>query len=342
MLRKIMGLLPIISLLSVLLSNNVLAEERYYEGKTMRIIVGLSAGGGFDIYARTIARHMGKHIPGNPTIIVENMPGAGGLTFANYLYKVVKPDGLTIGTFHGNVLLSQLFGQKGYNFKSEEFEYIGVPGKEDMVAVLTKRSGISNIDQWINAKTPVKLGGFAPGSGSDNVIRILREAMGLPIQLVSGYKGSPEIRLAAESGELDGFCFGWDSVKAIWNDALKAGDAHIVLQAVPDPLPDLPNVPLAINFAKTEEAREMIEVGIHAPRIIAKSYLLPPGTPKNLVQILRKAFDDTMNDKEFAADLAKTRLGLSPVSGDELEKTVVGLFKRDPAFLAKLKDILFK
>jgi tripartite-type tricarboxylate transporter receptor subunit TctC len=315
----------------------------FYEGKTIRIIVGYSAGGGYDTYSRVISRHMGKHIPGNPSMIVENMTGAGSLISANYLYKAAKPDGLSMGHFNGGLFFNQVLEQPGIEFDARKFEYVGVATTEDCALAFSKASGITSIDKWMASKTPVKMGGVGPGAyAPDNVIRILKAAIGLPIQLVSGYKGTADIRLAVESGELAGSTWGWDSMKVTWRKSLEAGDVVVVLQAVPKPLPDLPKVPLTISFAKTDEARQLIEVGIHSPHKFARPFVLPPGVPKERVQVLRNAFEETLKDKEFLAETEKMKLGLNPFGGEELEKTVTGIFKLDPALLAKMKDILFK
>jgi tripartite-type tricarboxylate transporter receptor subunit TctC len=302
-----------------LISSVTFAAGPFYEGKTIRIIVGFAAGGGFDLYARAFARHMGKYIPGNPTIIVENMTGAGSLISANYLYKVAKPDGLTLGHFSGGLFLSQLLEQSGIEFDSKKFEFIGAANKEDNVCVLNKASGITSIDKWMISKRLIKLGGLGSGSTFDNTIRILKTGVGLPIQLISGYRGASDIRLAVESGELDGGLWTWDTLKATWRKVLDSGDIVVVLQTVPKPLPDLPNVPLAINLAKTDEARQMIEVCIHSPSIFSRPFVLPPGAPNEQVQILRKAFQETLKDKEFLEETKKAQLGLNPVTWDELE-----------------------
>src|SRR5215475_12511066 len=144
------------------------AAQSFYEGKTVRVIVGLAPGGGFDTYARVIARHLGRHVPGNPTFIVENMTGAGSLIAANYVYKVAKPDGLTIGKFNGSLMLGQVLGQPGIEFDARKFEFIGAPVKEDVACGLTKASGITSVEKWMAATTPVKLGGVAPLGSPDN------------------------------------------------------------------------------------------------------------------------------------------------------------------------------
>ena len=316
------------------------ATDDFYKGKTIRIIVGFAAGGGFDTYSRVIGRHMGKFIPGNPSIIVENMTGAGSLVAANYVYRVAKPDGLTIGHFIGGLIMQQVMGGTGIEFDARKFEMIGVPVKENVVCALRKESGITSVESWLAAKTPVKLGGTAPGSTTDDVAKILREAIGLPIQLVSGYKGTADIRLAADSGEIAGGCWAWESVKVTWRPALERKDVVVVLQAIPKSHPELTSVPLAINFAKTDEAKKLIDAGIHDTQIFTRPYVLPPGTPKERVQVLRKAFLDTFKDKEFLDEVTKSKLDVDPIPGEQVEQIVAGLFKLDPALLAKLKQIL--
>lgn len=329
--------------LGLLTGKPAASQDAFYRGKTIRIIVGFAAGGGFDTYSRVIARHMGRHIPANPTIIVENMTGAGSLIAANHVFNRAAPDGLTIGHFIGGLFLGQVLGQKGIEFDARKFEYIGAPVKDHVVCALTKASGITSVEKWMAAKTPVKMGGTAPGNSTpDNATRVLKAALGLPIQLVTGYKGTSQIRLAAESGELGGGCWGWDSISATWRKGLDAGDVTVVIQAASTPHPDLSKVPSAIKLAKTEEARQLIEVGIHSDSEIVRTYTLAPGTPKERVQILRKAFMETMKDPEFVADANKAKLGVDPVSPDEIEKMIAGLFKLDSAMVANLKKILYE
>ncbi len=317
-------------------------QEQFYKGKTIRIVVGFSAGGGFDTYARALARYLGKHIAGNPTVIVDNMVGAGSLIAANHVYNVAKPDGLTIGHFIGGLFLGQVLGQKGVEFDARKFEFIGAPITDHVVCAFTKASGITSVEKWAASKTPVKMGGVAPGASTpDNATRIIKAATGLPIQLVTGYKGTADIRLAAESGELAGGCWGWDSVKVTWKKALESGDAVVVLQANRKSHSDLPKVPQAMSLAKSDEGRKMIEVGIHGDSEIVRTYTLPPGTPKDRVQSLRKAFEDTLKDPEFLAEGKKADLSVNLIPGDEVEKIISGLFKLDSGLVAKLKDVLY-
>ncbi len=318
----------------------LVAQESFFKGKTVRIVVGFAAGGGFDTYSRAMARYWGRHIPGNPSIIVENMAGAGSLIAANHVYKAARPDGLTIGNFGGGLFMQQLKGGAGIEFDARKFEFLGVPVQDNRSCAFTKASGITSMERWMAVKTPVKVGATAPGDLVHDGPKILQAALGLPIHLVSGYKGTADIRLAAEAGELAGGCWGWDSIKATWSRALESGDAVVVVQMVSKPHFDLAKVPLAISYAKSDDARQLIEAGVTIPAITNRPYVVTPGTPKDRVQMLRKAFDATMKDPEFVADAKKSRIDLEPIGGEEVQKMVGDMFNLSPALIAKLRDAL--
>ena len=308
-------------------------NHELYRGKTIRLVVGYAPGGGYDFYARTIARHMGKHIPGNPAFIVENMPGAGSLVSANHLYKLARPDGLTIGHFNGNLFQLQAMGQKEIDFNAARFEYVGAVARVEIACGLAKSSGIDSADKWLASKVAPRLGATAPGTGAYDTSRLL-STLGFPLQLVLGYKSTGEMRVAVERGELHGVCTGWESLRSLWKNFIESGELVIVLQALPKPHMELPKVPLAINFAKTEEARQLIQIGVHDVSAASRPFMLSPGTPKDRVQLLRQAFTATMNDSAFLTDAEKSNLDISPLSGTELEKTVHGILKTSPAVLA--------
>ena len=317
------------------------SADEFYRGKVIRIIVGFSAGGGFDTYARSLSRYMGKYVPGNPTIIVENMPGAGSLISANHIYRVAKPDGLTIGAFNGNQVLGQLIGAQGIIFDARKMEWIGAPGYNHDLCVLNQKTGIANAEQWLASKTPMKLGGSAPGSTTDDTAKVLHEAIHLPMRLITGYKGTADIRVAVESGEIDGLCgFSWVSVRATWRKAIESGQVNIMLQSNAKAHPDLPKVPLSISFAKTPEARQLLEAGVHQPSQITYGYSLPPNSPKERVQMLQKGFMQTMKDPDFLNDASKANLEIAPASGEDIELLIQNMFKTPPAVVAKLKEVL--
>ena len=316
------------------------AQSNFFEGKTIRLIVGFTAGGGYDAYTRTIGRHMGKHISGNPAIIVENMPGAGSMISANYIYKVAKPDGLTIGHFIGGLFLQQLLGKPGIEFDAAKFNYVGVPAQDNFVLGIAKSTGIADVDSWLASKQVIKFGGVASGSGSDDIPNILKATIGLPIQLVSGYKGTADVRLAFNSGEVSGLSNSWESTKSTWRKELETGELKLVLQATLKPHPEFPKLPMALNYAKTEEAKRLISTvaRVHGPTV--RPYVLPPSTPKDRVQTIRIAFMDTMTDPEFLAEAKKVNLDINADDGAALEQNVKEILKLDPALIAKLKEVL--
>jgi len=335
---KLTGIL--VGLLLIAGAEEVFAQANFYEGKTIRFIVGFSAGGGYDAYTRTIARHMGKHVPGNPVFVVDNMAGAGSLISANYIYKAAKPDGFTIGHFIGGLFLQQLLNKPGIEFDSLKFEYIGVPAQDHFILSVAKSAGITDPDKWIASKQVVKFGGVSTGSGTDDFPNLLKATIGLPTQMVSGYKGTADIRLAFNSGEVAGISNSWESMKSTWKKELESGDLTIVLQVTSKPHPELAKVPLAVNLAKTEEAKKLIQTveRVHGPSV--RPYVAPPGTPKDRVQILRRAFMDTMKDSAFLAEAKKATLDINAADGAELEQNVKDIFKLESSLITKLKEIL--
>ena len=321
-------------------SDPAFAQANFYEGKSVRIIVGFSAGGGYDAYTRALARHMGKHIPSNPAIVVENMAGAGSMIAANYSYKAARPDGLTIGHFIGGLFLQQLLGKPGIEFDAAKFQFVGVPAQDNFVLGVSKSSGITDLDSWLDSKQIVKFGGVASGSGTDDFPNLFRATIGLPAQMVSGYKGTADIRLAFASGEVAGLSNSWESTKSTWRKELESGDLKLILAATLKPHRELPKLPLAITYAKSEEAKQLISTvaRVHGPTV--RPYVLPPNTPTDRVQILRKAFMATMKDPEFLAEAKKANLDINPEDGATLEQNVKEILQLEPALVAKLKESL--
>lgn len=316
------------------------ARDEAYAGKTVRIVVGFPPGGGFDVYSRMLARHLPRHIPGKPTVVVENMPGAASLIAANYAYRVARPDGLTIVSFHGNQVLGQVLGRAGVEFDARRFVWLGAPLREVTVCTLARRRGIPGIGPWMASSTPVRLGSSGPGGATHDVPRLLQSALGLPIHLVRGYRGTAEIRLAVQSGEVDGFCTLWDSLKTTWRDELESGAAHAVIQGGARPLPELPGVPLALDVARTEEARQLIRAGMILPGTLVRAYALPPDTPAGLVRILRAALLETLRAPDFLAEAGRANLAVDPVEGEQLEQAVSELFNLDAAVVSRLRELL--
>jgi tripartite-type tricarboxylate transporter receptor subunit TctC len=338
MTRKLLALAFVggASLLSLVTS----VRADVYTGQTVRLVVGFSPGGGFDLHARILARHLSKHVPGKPTIIVENMPGAGSLTAAGYLARIAKPDGLTVGMVSGATVMGQLEGRKGINFDVRDFEIVASPSPYKTVCVVSKASGVKDAAMWKASSRPVVFGMTGPGASAHDVPLVINAALGLPVRPVAGYPGTAKIRLAVESGEVDGACFSWDATEAIWKGKLDSGDIIPVLQTYKTNLPELPNVTNAMSLADSDEARELIRLGIHAPALVNRYYTLPPKTPKDRVAILRKAFMETFKDPEFLENANKARLEIDPNTGEEVMQNVNALLSMKPELASKLKDII--
>ena len=332
--------LIVLGLVFAAANTSALAQSNFYEGKTVRIIVGLAPGGGYDLYARTIARHMGKHIPGHPSLVVENMTGAGSIISANYLYKIAKPDGLTLGHYLGGIALQQLLGKAGIEFDALKFKYIGVPAQDNFIIGVHKSTGITDVNAWIASKQIVKFGGVGAGSGADDIPKMLAATINLPAHVVSGYKGTAETRLAFNNGEIQATSNSWESTKSTWRNELDSGNLKVVLQANFKAHPDLPNIPVSYNMAKSDEAKKLMATVLRANSPTVRPFMAPPATPNDRVQTLRKAFAETMKDAEFLAETKKALLDLDPADGAELEQNVREMFKLEPALIAKLKEIL--
>jgi tripartite-type tricarboxylate transporter receptor subunit TctC len=313
--------------------------QEFYQGKTINFVVGYSAGGIFDTYTRLIARHFGRHVPGSPLTIVQNMTGAGGIIAANYLYGQAKPDGLTIGAWASPQVLQNVLGNDATKFDGRKFGWLGVPAAYDTLCAFNEASGVKTTEDWMAAKRPLKISGIAPGTGPSDVPKLAKAALGLPIQVVDGFKGGADSRLAVESGEVDGYCGSWQSVKTVWRRAFESGKVRLALQLTLQSHPEIKHIPLAINYAKTADARLFLKVADNAYRL-QFPYSVPPGAPRDRLQILQKAFIETLRDPQLLAEAKKADLEIEPVDGTTTANTLGGLYEVDPATTAKLKEIL--
>jgi tripartite-type tricarboxylate transporter receptor subunit TctC len=328
-----------IAALSLVATPQASADD-FYKGKTVTFVVGFSAGGGFDTYTRLIARHFSKHLPGNPTVVVENRTGAGSLIAANYIFNQAPADGTVIGNWIGPLVLQQVLGNKAAKFDGRKFGWLGAPVSDTGVCALTEASGIKTMDDWFNSKREIKIGGTAPGSTTNDVPRLVQAALGFPMKLVEGYKGTAKVRLAAESGEVDGGCWAWESIKPTWAKGLQSGEVRIVLQTIEKPHPELKNVPLASQYAKTDEARALLGIATGTYSQGVRPYSVPPGVPQDRLQLLQKAFMETMRDPDLLAEAKKSKIDIDPIDGPTVAKLMAGLYELNPAFKSKLGNLL--
>ena len=317
------------------------AEEEFYFGKRVNIIVAAAPGGGFDTYARMIARHMSKHLPGQPAVLVQNMPGGGQLIAANYIYNRAKPDGLTIGHFTGALVLQHILGNEAVMFDARKFGWLGAPVPDNGTCVFARQSGINTFEDWLNAKEPAKLGGQAPGSSISDTPRLLKAALKLPMQLIEGYAGTAPVRLAMDRGEVDGLCgWGWQSVKTTAPDKIQAGDYKVVVQATLSRHPELKGVPIAMENAKDDRARRLLEVAASIHGILERTFAAPPGLPEPRLRLLQRAYLQTLRDPELREEAAKARLEIDPVDAISVVKAVNSLYQLEADLVQELRQIL--
>jgi tripartite-type tricarboxylate transporter receptor subunit TctC len=314
-------LLMVVALVSA--AWNVAGAADFYKDKTARIVVSSSPGGGYDTYARYIARHLYRHLPGKPRMIVENRPGAGGLRAGNYIYHSSRQDGTEILHIGGSSVIKQLTGMAQVKFDARKFQYIGAPYAEATVLVVTKNSGITSLDDILGPKAKeVALGGISVGSPNDVAAILLRDVLGGKIRLVTGYKGTSRIRLAMDSDELDGMFNGWASLNATSYDKLQSGEYKVLLQVSPEPIKELGSIPSIAQLAKTDGQRRLVRLTTTVPYQYARSFLVGPKVPKERVAEIRKAFNATMTDPAFLAEAKKGRLKISPIKGTDLQSYV--------------------
>ena len=336
---KILLVIIVIAAASATSFASTAPAQEFLKDKTLTFIVGYSPGGTYDQYTRLIARHINKHVAGNPTRIVENMPGAGGIIAANHLYNRVKPDGLTIAAWASPLILQHVMGNEATKFDGRKVGWVGIPGPYDTACHFNRESGIRTVDDWFASKRPVKIASIGPGTSLSDVPKLLKAALGLPLDMVEGYKGGAEARLAVESGEVDGLCASWQATKVSWRSQMQSGKIHVVLQATFKSHPDLKNVPLAINYAKTDEARTLLRVADNV-HVYQFPYSVAPGTPPDRLQVLQQGFIKTLRDPELIAEAKKADLEVEPIDGPTTAKTFAGLYELNPSLIAKLKEIL--
>ncbi len=300
------------------------AAADFYRGRTVNLIVGYSSGGGYDAWARILARHMGKHIPGNPAIVVQNMPGAGSLKSANYLYNVAPKDGATFGIFSRGMAMEPLIGGAGTQYDSTKFAWLGSGTSEVSVFVTWHTSGIKT---WTDMQAkPFTVGGEGSGSDPDIYALLLKNAFGAKLRLISGYPGSAEIALALERGEVDSRAsWSWSSIKAQRPDWIRDKKVHFPVQLNLAKGSELQDVPTIVEFAKSDAQRQMLRLVV-SRQTMGRPFTAPPGIPEDRKAALRKAFDDTMKDADFLAEMKARGQEVNPVSGRDLDALIAELY----------------
>ncbi len=298
--------------------------EEFYKGKTILFIVGTSPGGGYDTYTRAVARHIGKYIPGNPTPIVQNMIGAGTLLSAHYIYSKAKPDGLTVGVWNSGLVLRQALGDRAIKFKGDKFGWIGAPVRGSPTCGIMAFTGLKTLKDVLNSKKPIKMGGTFPGFSPVDLPRILNLTLDTKFRVFPGYGGIRVVMIAMQRREVDGACWGWESMRVTARSMLDAkGDEKFIpfLTHGGSQDPEVKDLPRFIEVAKGKENRAILNAYLPVYNF-QRPLSLPPGTPKERLSILRKAFKATLKDPQFLAEAKKSKLTINYVSGEEIEKFV--------------------
>jgi tripartite-type tricarboxylate transporter receptor subunit TctC len=333
--RITFGTVLLISTLSAAHAQDLAA---FYKSRNLNMEIGYSAGGGYDVYARMLARHIGKHIPGNPTVVTKNLEGAGSLRLANWLYNIAPKDGTEMGTIGRGVAFDPLLGNKAAQFDAQKFNWIGSANNEVSVCVAWQGSGVTKFEELYTKQMTV--GGTGGGSDTDVFPQILNAVLGTKMKIITGYPGGNDVNLAMERGEVAGRCgWSWSSVVATHKDWLDQKKIAILVQLGLSKHPELPDVPLVTDLAKTDEQRQILKL-IFARQVMGRPFLAPPGIPKERVEALRQAFMDTMKDKDFLAEADKAQLEITPVNGPDVEQLVREVYQTPPAIAAKAAQVL--
>ena len=337
----------LVTLPLLLLTVDASAQEPFYKGKTMTIIVGTKAGDVYDLYARAIAQYLPKHIPGNPNIIAQNVTGAGSLIAANHVYNLGKPDGLTIGAIFPALYFDQLSARPEVKFDWTKFNWLGSPVVSNHFMYMRSDTPYKTIDDVRNAKEPPKCGSTGTASTGYYMPKLVEELIGAKFNIITGYQAGGDVDLAAERGEIVCRSFTITAYFArepffTWR---KKGFVHEIFQTGKkrDPrLPNVPNVYELMNTYKTSEAGRRLATVILAAGNVGRPYVTPPGVPADRLKLLRDAFTKTMNDPEFKAEAVKRKLELHPVSGEELEALAKEVIDTPPEVVARMQKLLGK
>jgi tripartite-type tricarboxylate transporter receptor subunit TctC len=310
--------------------------DQFYKGKTVSIYIGFAAGGAYDYFGRLVARHIGKHLPGNPTVVAVSMPGAGSLTAANYLYARAPRDGTALGVVTQTVAIEEALETPGVRYKASEFNWIGRGTSVNQVSFTFHTSKAKTVQDAMVHEIPMASTGV--GSPSESYLKLLNEVAGTKFKLVGPYPVSTEAMLAMERGEVDGALTSFNTVKVTKQDWLREKKVNILVQ-YGERSAELPDVPFAVELAKTEEDKQMLAFYVSSEQV-GRAFLAPPGIPADRVATMREAYDKTMQDPELLADIEKSRSEFIPLSGEKLQKLVADTTQVSPAIVARIRRII--
>jgi tripartite-type tricarboxylate transporter receptor subunit TctC len=296
------------------------AQSDFFARKTVTVTIGYTAGGSYDLYGRMIARHLGKHIPGAPTVIAQNMPGAGSLKAANYLYDVAPKDGTALGVIVESAALEQALTNPAVQYDAAKFTYLGRVATSNNIFMQWHTAKVQSLDDAGRMET--SLAGTGPGSIAETVPRLLNALTGTRFKLVSGYPASSEAMLAMERGEVEGASSSWAAIKVGKQNWLREKKIRIILQTTPERIAELPETPSLGEIGNTSEDKQVFAL-YASGSAIGRSLLAPPGIPADRVKALRDAFQAMVVDPEFVAELQRTNVELAPLPGEQVAQLII-------------------
>ncbi len=312
--------------------------EDFYRNKQISMLVGSGAGGGYDAYARVFARYVSRHIPGAPSIVIKNVPAAGGMAAANMLYANSDHEGLTIAAHTNGIAMDPLFGNKAAQFDARRFNWLGSIGKLQNICMTWHTSKVATIEQA--RQTQVTVAGAGATSNSVIVPKILNELLGTKFKVIAGYEPGQGDAIAVEAGEVDGVCgLGWSTIKASRATWLIPGQIHVLVQMALDKLPDLPDVPSALDLVTDPASKRVLEL-ILIRQEMGRPYAAPPGVPADRVAALRRAFDATMKDPDFIADAGKAQMEIEPLSGERIDALLARAYDAPKDVIARATELV--
>jgi tripartite-type tricarboxylate transporter receptor subunit TctC len=332
---KTRAVLATVLLIGLSVPHSAAADEiqDFYRGRTLTILISYTVGGGYDLYGRLLARYIGKHIPGNPSVVPENMPGAGGLRASNFLYSAAPKDGSMIGTFSRSIPTMPLVTPQDAHFDGRAFSWIGSMSGDTSLCLTGAKSQVKTFQDMLTK--PVVMGGQFAAADSDIYAHLYKNVFGAKIKLVSGYPGTNDITLAMERGEVDGICgLSWGTLKVAHADWIKNKSVNLLVQAALKKDPELPDVPLALDLIDDPQKKQILYLDF-APQAIGRPFAAPPGIPADRKAALSKAFDETMKDPDLLAEAAREKIDIAPMSGPEVEGLLAKLYATPPDVIEK-------
>jgi tripartite-type tricarboxylate transporter receptor subunit TctC len=328
-------------LASVMIATSPAAAADFYAGKTVNFIVGTDVGGGFSIYARAIGKYLPRYIPGNPTVLVKNMPGAGGATASAWLYRIAPKDGTAIASVSPNAILGKLLDDSQTQYDPSRFQYLAGAERGTRLCMTFAHSKVKTLADARAQKAVI--GATSAGSPTREYAAMFKHATGAKFEIVSGYRGPPELFIAMERGEIDGVCgLDWTALKSQQPDWLRERKLNLLVQGALDGDPELLalGVPTPWTYIGSEVDRRAVELMVGFQQAFGKSYMAPPGVPAAQVQILRDAFDAVFKDKELLAEAERLRIEIVPQSGAEVQRVVERAYSAPAAVIDRLKKIV--